>query len=141
MVYVNSPHINFDDGTVIIDAAVCVLTDEKITCNAVAPWFQDFSEASIFLNVTDDELAFWKKSLPVTNERTRNDWKHDKQCQYVSGGVDTIPLSSKIDGQPVMCRCGMCKEMQGSEFEKVVDKSNPVYQHFFRAVISLLFDI
>ena len=75
MVCVNSPHIIFDDGTVIIDAAVCVLTDEKITCNVrtVAPWFQDFSEASIFLNVTDDKLTFWKKSLPVMNERTRND--------------------------------------------------------------------
>ena len=100
-----------------------------------------FREASIFLNVTDDELAFWKKSLPVMNERTRNDWKHDKQSQYVSGGVDTIPLSSKIDGRHVSCRCGMGLGMQGSEFEKVVDKSNPVYQHFFRPAISPLFNI
>ena len=56
-------------------------------------------------------------------------------------GIDTVPLSSKSCRQPLMCRCGMCKGMQGSEFEKVVDNSNPVYQYFFRAAISLLFDI
>ena len=51
MVYVNSIQANFDDGTVIIDAAVCVLTDEKITCNVrtVAPWFQHLEKRPFFL--------------------------------------------------------------------------------------------
>ena len=75
------------------------------------------------------------------NERTRNDWKHTKNCQYVSSGADTIPLSSKCGGLPVMCQCCMGTGMLGSEFEEIVGKSNPVYQHFFRAAISPLFNI
>ena len=56
-------------------------------------------------------------------------------------GIDTIPLSSKSYRQPVMCRCGMGRGLQGSEFEKNVGKSNPVYQHFLRAAISPVFNI
>ena len=148
MVYVNSIRLNFDDGSIVIDAAVCVLTDDEMTNDektsnkrTVGSWCDGFGEKSTFINITDDELVLWKKALPIMNERTRNDWKHDKNCQYVSSGTDTIPLSSKICGQPVICRCGMGKGMQGSEFEKIVGKSNPVYQHFFRAAISPVFNI
>ena len=51
MVYVNSIQANFDDVTVIIDAAVCVLTDDTITCNVrtVAPWFQHLEKRPFFL--------------------------------------------------------------------------------------------
>ena len=143
MVYVNSIRLNFDDGSVVVDAAVCVLTDDKKTSNVriVAPWFQDFHGETTYIKITDDELVLWKKALPIMNERTRNDWKHTKNCEYVSSGVDTIPLSSKSGGLPVMCQCCMGKGMQGTEFEEIVGKSNPAHQHFFRAAISPLFNI
>ena len=143
IVYVNSIRLNFDDGSIVIDAAVCVPTycEETNNVDTVISWCERLQGNACMLECTDAEVVLWKKALPILNERTRNDWKHDRYCQYVFNGVDTIPISSNTLGQPVVCRCGMGKGMLGSEFEKIVGKSDPVYQHFFRAAISPVFNI
>ena len=141
MIYVNSIRLNFDDGSVVVDAVVCVVTGNPNNVHTVAPWFNTFIGDSIVVKTTDDELVLWRKALPIMNERTRNNWKHDKHCQYISSGSSTIPLNSKTSGRPVVCKCCMGKGMEGTEFEKAVGRSNPVYQHFFRVAISPLFNI
>ena len=141
LIYVNAVRINFHDYSVLIDAAVCVLTNYPNNSTAVGKWCNEmnYKREICFTSVKSGEVVLWKKALPAMNERTRNNWKHTSTCQYVTSGTDSIPLSCNTNGHCVVCQCGQGKGLEGTEFEHDIKPSHPIYQHFFRAAISPFF--
>ena len=140
--YVNSIRLDFDDGSVLIDAAVCVLTTWSENAEKVTAWLNGHMDPNGVCTtyVSTTELMAWKKALPAMCERTRNTWKHSSSCEYVSSGTDTIPLSASTSPERVVCSCCQGKGLEGSEFEKEVGSNHAVYKHFFRAAISPFFN-
>ena len=141
LLYVNAVRINFHDYSVLIDAAVCVLTNYPNNSEAIGKWCNEmnYKREICFTSVKSGEVVLWKKALPAMIERTRNNWKHLSTCLYVTSGTDCIPLSCNTNGHCVVCQCGQGKGLEGTEFEKDIKPNNPIYQHFSRAAISPFF--
>lgn len=148
IVFVNSIRVDVSLGSVVLDTAVCIL-DENKNLNIVPIWFQDEMSnkkfPNISVNVTDEEMILWKKSLPVFCERIRNNWAHTKHCEYISHTTNMvqIPLSLEM-GKQVVCSCCNGKGLENTEFHTYLSLNKiafqDVYPHFFRAGIPLLFN-
>ena len=140
--FVNSVRLNFDDGSVLIDAAVNIPTTRAQSSAEIVSWHTDMVDRGeqCLTNVSSSELVAWKKALPAMCERTRNTWQHSSSCEYVSSGTDTIPLNSTISRERVVCSCCQGKGLEGSEFEKEVGTNHPLYKQSFRVAISPFFN-
>lgn len=90
IVFVNSLRLDPSQGTIVIDAAVCVL-DMKVNLDTVARWYQNEVEEGKSAHwtppttvcVSASEVVLWKRMLPALCERTRNDWCHAACCEYI----------------------------------------------------------
>ena len=138
VLFINSVRLNFDDGSVLIDAAVCLLNTGSENVHEVTEWLPHHPRA--FCDVSSTELMAWKRALPIMCERTRNTWEHSSSCEYVSSGTDTIPISCTTSWERVVCSCCQGKGLVDSEFEEEVGSNHAVYKHFFRAAISPFFN-
>ena len=142
VLYVNSVRLNFEDGSIVLDTAVCMLTLDNR--DLIDRWASDLIEINQMLpmNLSTKDMGLWKISFPCMSERTRNNWEHSDRCQYVRSTniPGDISLSCAI-GESAMCRCCLGKGLEHTEFERQVGSSHPVYHHFFRAAISPFFNI
>jgi Domain of unknown function (DUF4470) len=136
LLYVNCLRVNDDEGSVVIDAAVCVLQNGP---NSIDPRSTSSFGKICMVSVTPGELVLWRKALPVLCERTRNDWTHTASCEYLSSRTMNVPVYGTLAGNRVVCSCCQGNGMQGTEFERDIGVDHRAYKHFFRAAISPLF--
>lgn len=101
LIYPSAIRIDGSNRTVVLDAAVLLLTDKFVKEN------RDVVNEVLKLDVRkfrvkDAELALWIKTLPAFVERCR-DWKHTDSCEYVVN--NSIPLGLAKGISP-LCSCG-----------------------------------
>lgn len=139
LVYVNCIRVNDDEGSVVVDAAVCVLQNGTNSIDTRS--LSTFPEASNIcdVSVTPGELVMWRKVLPVLCERTRDTWTHAASCEYLSDRTMNVPRYGTLACKRVVCSCCQGRGMQGTEFEKDIGAGHEAYKHFFRVAISPLF--
>jgi hypothetical protein len=81
ILFVNCLRVDFTLGTVVIDAAACVL-DKATNLDAVAGFVSAPARRLCQIRVADNELVQWKRALPALAERARNSWEHSPNCEY-----------------------------------------------------------
>eukprot|EP00798_Chlamydomonas_sp_ICE-L_P010246 gene10246-8164_t len=126
IVFINALRLDFNKGSVVLDAAVCALNPGCL--DEVTKWFhtphfsQDPTEDAVVVavNITKEESALWKRVFPGLCERARNTYEHAPDCGYgAGGGSGSIPLSpTDVPGRPLFCGCCMGKDLEGTEFLK-----------------------
>lgn len=144
-IYGNSIRMDISQGTVLMDCAVCCLTQENV--QEVGEWSTLAANDAnrVIVNISDSEVELWRKFLPVCCERARNTWEHQPDCGYVANPAagsefGEIPLSPSLAvGAPVMCQCCLGHDLQDTPFAKHIKKQKELQRHFFRAAISPLF--
>lgn len=127
------------NGSVVLDAAAI-----PITINVgkyVGPWLSSLREAIVSINVDEEELKLWKRSLPAYAERCRT-WSHKVSCEYVR--KNSIPLSMELGKSP-LCSCGSgvfpANFMQNPKTRKFLPKWDTVSRFAVRVAISPAFSV
>ncbi|KAK6206786.1 MYND finger [Colletotrichum tabaci] len=101
LIFVSAIRLDSAAASIVLDAAVIPMTFPVIQkCEPFLLLLRELQMCSITVN--DDELIFWKKTLPALAERTRT-WNHKSSCEYRKTG--SVPLSLE-PSEPVLCSCG-----------------------------------
>ena len=124
-----------DAGSVVLDAYVIPLTDEK--CAKLLPALQRFTNSQpLGVTISKAESILWKCLLPALAERCRYTWMHTpSSCEYRAQGQ--IPLST-AHGETPLCSCGEGQALDG--FPKTAG-FKPFAKHATRIAIPLLFPV
>jgi hypothetical protein len=102
------------------------------------------------VNVANDELDLWRKSMPTLVECARNDWSHTAGCEYLPKRETAIssteqqlliPLSLDV-GKASLCSCCVGRGLGGCvEFEEFLGKKDQnILRYFSRIAISPIYD-
>ena len=134
-VFINAMRHDLSTGSIILDVACCLLTNENPA--EIAPGLDALADESVKVKVTEEELELWKNLLPTACERARYGWSHPKRCEYFTDPTRSIPLSLAT-GTQALCSCCAGKDLAGTEFHKLYG-SLPLSKLFFRAALSPLF--
>ncbi|RWA14948.1 hypothetical protein EKO27_g233 [Xylaria grammica] len=130
---VNNLRINLTDRTLLLDCAVVPLFTEEI-CG-----FEDFSRRLKYnpyitwVEVDDEELQLWRRTLPAYVERCRT-WTHHPDCAYMRTG--RIPLTI-ANNEPFLCKCGNGQFSPGFKID--IPDWEEVKKYAVRAAISPAF--
>ncbi|GKT43438.1 uncharacterized protein ColSpa_03619 [Colletotrichum spaethianum] len=101
LIFISAIRLDAAAASIVLDAAVLPLTIPLIKkCEPFLLLLRTLEMCSITIN--DDELVFWKKTLPALAERSRT-WNHKSSCEYRKTG--SVPLSLEPN-EPVLCSCG-----------------------------------
>ena len=92
-----------DANSVVIDAFVVPLTDDRVDNLATPIGNLVNDNDSPSFNISENEKKLWKKAMPAFVERCRSTWSHRSECEY--GSPPTVPLSIKHGDLPI-CTCG-----------------------------------
>lgn len=136
LIFVNSMRHDLDLGSVVLDAWVLPLTDERV--HKLGAALQDLMSAKprpLGVCVSDRESILWKRLLPALAERCRT-WKHNPNCEYRAKG--RIPLSVEDNHNP-LCSCGEGKVPAG--FAKANSTWAPFAQYLTRIAIAPIFPV
>lgn len=108
LIFVSKPLLDLSNRTVILDAAVIVLSpafvDDPIFQRVITS-LQTSGKLCI-INTTESELQTWEAILPVFAERCRT-WEHkERTCEYLKSGQMPCSNGSKDVTAP-LCSCGI----------------------------------
>ncbi|KAL7814820.1 hypothetical protein V8C26DRAFT_139004 [Trichoderma gracile] len=104
LIFVSAVRLDGDTASVVLDAAILPLTSHFLTSRNSDDFLKGLKWVDdLTLQVDDDEMALWKKTIPSFIERCRT-WHHFPSCEYTKQGA-TVPLSLE-PGQPWFCSCG-----------------------------------
>ncbi len=107
LIFISALRLDGAHGSVVADAAVLPLTFDLLKHSKLKEFLALAQRFSICnLNVDDEEMTLWKKTVPALAERCRT-WMHTEKCEYKEAGA-SIPLSLE-HGKPVLCSCGIGK--------------------------------
>ena len=153
IVFINCIRLDDCQHSVVLDVAVCIFEIEMPDVNNIENWFY-LQDGSRLTKVEDAEIEIWKTIFPVLSECTRNNWTHEKQCEYHvlsksrNDDNESVPILDNIprsisQGKATVCSCCLGKELNNTEFKEYLslDKSalKNIYPNFFRAAIPLVF--
>jgi hypothetical protein len=98
IIYINSISLINSSNSVVIDAAVSILTDNSE--HILLQWLNEQAANNVdvrMIPVSEEEIKLWKKILPVLNERCRNTWHHNiDTCCYYSRNIYNSDNNSSI---------------------------------------------
>lgn len=101
------PTLRFDlaSHTLVADAYVLPLNEGRL--KKVEKTLGGVIGEMLTLDLWGDEVANWKRLLPVLAERCRT-WKHGPNCEFLAKRL--IPLSLEHENDP-LCSCGKGKDV------------------------------
>ena len=104
------PTLRFDlaSYTLVADAYVLPLSVDRL--RKVEETLFAITGKMINVEMWGDEVATWKRLLPVLAERCRT-WKHGPNCEFLT--KKTIPLSLEHENDP-LCSCGRGKDVSAA---------------------------
>jgi hypothetical protein len=111
-IFISAIRIDAVNGSLVADAAVLPMAGAmKDVDSGIATGLDAFlSVLEAFkmcgLNVDDEELEVWKRTLPALVERCRT-WNHLSNCEYSQDGA-SCPLTME-KGKQFLCSCGQGK--------------------------------
>ena len=99
------PTFRFDlaSHTIVADAYVLPLNRDRLRTVEIA-------RELIYKELQGDDIAAWKRLLPVLAERCRT-WKHGPNCEFLA--KKSIPLSLEPGNDP-LCSCGKGKDVSAA---------------------------
>ncbi|OTA06053.1 hypothetical protein A9Z42_0067830 [Trichoderma parareesei] len=104
LVLVSAVRLDGDTASVVLDAAILPLASHYLASGDSDDLLKRLKLLdALTLQVDDEEMALWKKTIPSFIERCRT-WNHLPSCEYTKQGA-TVPLSLE-PGQPWFCSCG-----------------------------------
>ncbi|KAL8996922.1 MAG: hypothetical protein Q9169_003681 [Polycauliona sp. 2 TL-2023] len=136
LIFASSLRHDLDLGSVVAEAWVLPLTDERVE-KLGSPGLLSLLSAdppAIALLMSDRASIMWKRLLPALAERCRS-WNHKASCEYQTKGE--IPLSVEEDQNP-LCSCGEGKV--NASFTKV-KKWAPFAKYVTRIAIGPVFPV
>lgn len=136
-VYVNALCIDVSVGSVVIDAAVALMTEKNaplLHALLMKHRVANDNTPMLKVNITDEEHCLWLDSFPVLCERARLAWHHRLDCQYVT------PEWKALSREQPVCSCALgANSLRGSVFLEKHGRETEAMNHFFRVAISPLF--
>ena len=115
------PTLRFDlaSHTLVADAYVLPLNQDRL--RKVEKTLVAITGKMITVDLWGDEVANWKRLMPVLAERCRT-WKHGPNCEFLA--KKSIPLSLEHENDP-LCSCGKGKDvsaefMQEKKWESAI---------------------
>ena len=104
------PTLRFDlaSNTLVADAYVLPLNESRVM--KVEKTLMAITGELLHVGLWGDEVAAWKRLLPVLVERCRT-WKHGPNCEFLA--KQSIPLSLEHENDP-LCSCGKGKDISAA---------------------------
>ena len=104
------PTLRFDlaSHTLVADAYVLPLNEDRL--RKVEKMLMAVVGGMVRVELWGDEVAAWKRLLPVLAERCRT-WKHGPNCEFLA--KKSIPLSLEHENDP-LCSCGKGKDVSAA---------------------------
>jgi len=101
------PTLRFDLASHTLVAGAYVLPLNQARLRKVEKTLAAILGELLHVELWGDEVATWKRLLPVLAERCRT-WKHGPNCEFLA--KNTIPLSLEHENDP-LCSCGKGKDV------------------------------
>lgn len=141
ILFVNALRIEHTmDRSLVFDVAVCLL--EKAWARDVVAWLMRLNPLrKREIQVTLEEMAFWKRLLPAAIEKARTQWTHRSSCEYQR--TTCIPLCDDGNGEKIVCSCGLGQQLDGTLFAKELQTARATHlsAYFARAAVPLIFSL
>jgi MYND finger len=138
-VYVNGIRMDFDSGSVVLDAAVHVTGGDAVETSVVSHLLSEFTSGfAMKVLMTTGEGLLFQQLFPAAVERARNSWVHGSDCLYLSATNADRRRSSSRRGKGIVCECCLGKGHDGSSFHETYNE-HASYSEFFRVALSPIF--
>ena len=108
IIFVPTLRLDLSSNTLVADAYVLPLDEGKM--RKVEKTLTAIIGELLHVELWGDEVATWKRLLPVLAERCRT-WKHGPNCEFLA--KKSIPLSLEHENDP-LCSCGRGKDVSAA---------------------------
>ena len=112
LIFVPTLRLDLASHTFVADAYVLPLNQDRV--KKVEKMLLAIIGDLLRVELWGDEVATWKRLLPVLVERCRT-WKHGPNCEFLA--KRSIPLSLEHENDP-LCSCGKGKDVSAAFLEE-----------------------